>query len=307
MNEEYQDNQEEYNEDSIMDAISASLNDDLSINEEYEPEVEQEVQEPVEEVESLPSDYKVKVKINGEEKEVTLDELKNGYQRQSDYTSKTQELAQQRQELGAKEQEYTSFLQSIPMLAQVAQTNIQEAQGKLYSAEFITLAESDPAQYISEKAKLESIIIQNSNAAQQMQVQYNQYQQQQADYQKQYFEHQLVQANEVLSKEIEGWADGTVIDSLRDFATNSIGFKANELDGLIDPRQVRVLHKAMLYDQMMANQNATQKKVQAVPSKTLRPGTATTTQQQDEFTQKMNKVVSTGNDRDIAALMSQLL
>jgi hypothetical protein len=63
----------------------------------------------------------------------------------------------------------------------------------------------------------------------------------------------------------------------------------------------------MLYDQMMANQNATQKKVQAVPSKTLRPGTATTTQQQDEFTKQIRQVTGANNDREIAALMSKFL
>jgi len=39
------------------------------------------------------------IKVDGEEIEVTLDELLNGYSRQSDYTRKTQELAQQRQQL----------------------------------------------------------------------------------------------------------------------------------------------------------------------------------------------------------------
>jgi hypothetical protein len=39
------------------------------------------------------------VKVGGKEERVSLDELTNGYQRQQDYTRKTQELAQQRQEI----------------------------------------------------------------------------------------------------------------------------------------------------------------------------------------------------------------
>jgi hypothetical protein len=46
-------------------------------------------------------DKYVKVKVDGAEDDVTVDELIKGYQRQSDYTRKTQELAQQRQELEA--------------------------------------------------------------------------------------------------------------------------------------------------------------------------------------------------------------
>tara|TARA_Y100000593_G_scaffold81159_1_gene151704 strand:+ start:3444 stop:4166 length:723 start_codon:yes stop_codon:yes gene_type:complete len=43
------------------------------------------------------SDYTVK--IGGEEQQVSLEELQNGYQRQADYTRKTQELAAERQRL----------------------------------------------------------------------------------------------------------------------------------------------------------------------------------------------------------------
>jgi hypothetical protein len=43
------------------------------------------------------SDYTVK--IDGQEQQVTLTELQDGYQRQADYTRKTQELAEERQRL----------------------------------------------------------------------------------------------------------------------------------------------------------------------------------------------------------------
>ena len=39
------------------------------------------------------------IKVDGEEQAVTLEELRSGYQRQSDYTRKTQELASERQRL----------------------------------------------------------------------------------------------------------------------------------------------------------------------------------------------------------------
>ena len=46
---------------------------------------------------------KYSVKIDGEVLEVTLDELQNGYQRQADYTRKTQELASERERLAQGE------------------------------------------------------------------------------------------------------------------------------------------------------------------------------------------------------------
>jgi len=51
------------------------------------------------EVAAEPVDPTHLVKVDGQEQEVTLSELRNGYQRQADYTRKTQELASERQRL----------------------------------------------------------------------------------------------------------------------------------------------------------------------------------------------------------------
>jgi len=58
-----------------------------------EDDNEYDVYEEEEVVETSPS---YTVKVDGEEFEVTLDELRNGYQRQADYTRKAQSLAEQR-------------------------------------------------------------------------------------------------------------------------------------------------------------------------------------------------------------------
>ena len=39
------------------------------------------------------------IKVDGEEQEVSLEELRNGYQRQADYTRKTQEISAERDRL----------------------------------------------------------------------------------------------------------------------------------------------------------------------------------------------------------------
>ena len=62
--------------------------------EDYVEEVEEvEVSEEEEIQETSPS---YTVKVDGEEFEVDLDELRNGYQRQSDYTKKSQSVAEMR-------------------------------------------------------------------------------------------------------------------------------------------------------------------------------------------------------------------
>lgn len=66
---------------------------------------ETEATEPTETVDNLETSTEVPeepgytVKIDGEEQQVTLEELQNGYQRQADYTRKTQEIAAERERL----------------------------------------------------------------------------------------------------------------------------------------------------------------------------------------------------------------
>lgn len=60
--------------------------------------------EPIEETQAVLLDdqfdnHLVKIKVDGEEREVPLSELRNGYMRQADYTVKTQDLANQRDQL----------------------------------------------------------------------------------------------------------------------------------------------------------------------------------------------------------------
>lgn len=70
------------------------LNEEDSPEQEEQPEQEEE--EPQQETQEEP---KYKVKVDGQEVEVTQEELLRGYMRQSDYTRKTQQLAEQRQQI----------------------------------------------------------------------------------------------------------------------------------------------------------------------------------------------------------------
>tara|TARA_Y100001951_G_scaffold7107_1_gene4535 strand:+ start:371 stop:1126 length:756 start_codon:yes stop_codon:yes gene_type:complete len=65
------------------------------------------------EVQQEPVDDGYIVKVDGVEEQVSLDELRDGYQRQSDYTRKTQELASERRRLEQAEA-IVSSLESDP-------------------------------------------------------------------------------------------------------------------------------------------------------------------------------------------------
>lgn len=79
-----------------VDSPDTETEDEVVESDEDEDEETDEVSDAEES-----DDEKYVVKVDGEEIEVTLDELAKGYQRQADYTRKTQALAAEREELAA--------------------------------------------------------------------------------------------------------------------------------------------------------------------------------------------------------------
>ena len=120
-------------------------------DEEYDDELEEEELEAnqvEEEGEEQPSIYTISV--DGIEQEVTLDELKSGYSRQSDYTRKTQELANQRKQA---ETEFNAVREERAIYTQLLdQMRNQLDAGMQNEPDWVSLAENDPVGYNSQRA-----------------------------------------------------------------------------------------------------------------------------------------------------------
>lgn len=281
-------------EEELLNKIAANLD-----GEEVESEVESETSAPP--AQEISDDYKVKVKVNGVEQEVSLAELRNGYQRQSDYTAKTQELANQRHEVEAQRSQYEQYVNSIPMLAMVAQNNVNAAQAQLYSPEMQQLAVNDPAEYVAQKAKIEATIVDNARAYQQMQEQYQQYQTNLSYEHNSFIQDQLAKSNEILTKELPGWADGSIRDPLINYGRQS-GFSDEELGSVVDHRQLMILNKARLYDELVKRGPQTKQVVQKAPPKTIKPGT-TQASEADDYSSRKAKAIARAKRGDESALI----
>jgi hypothetical protein len=88
------------------------------------------------------------IKVDGVEEQVTLEELQNGYQRHSDYTRKTQEVAAERERLRQAEQ-IVSALENNPeeTLKTLAQSFELELGGQPSSSdEYSNWDDEDPTQ-----------------------------------------------------------------------------------------------------------------------------------------------------------------
>lgn len=112
---ETQDNPEIQAEESVD---TESLVDELinGVDDEEDEEAVAEDEESEEDGDSDPDAEKFRVKVDGETIEVTIDELKSGYQRQADYTRKAQQLASEKAEFEATVQEFSETLGSLQQL-----------------------------------------------------------------------------------------------------------------------------------------------------------------------------------------------
>jgi len=301
--EDYEDSEEdsEEPEPSVEEKISSLISDNLETTPIKEP-----ITETTKEVEKPIVEEKIKVKVDGVEKEVTLEELKNGYSRQSDYTQKTQELALQKQQVEAQQREYQTYLQSIPMLAQVAQQNITNASNQLYSPELLELAKTDPAEYVAQKAQIEMTIAENIKYYQQMDQQYTQHLQQTQQQQNLALNEVVQRSNELLAKEIDGWTEGKIQPLLKEYGAK-VGFTENELANVYDYRHIEILNKARLYDQLIENKGVAQKRVQGVPPKMLDANSSNARDEQAEFNARKRAALRSNDDRAIARIMAEML
>jgi hypothetical protein len=121
------------------------LNDDTEEDDDSEYEDEEEVEE----------EQTFTVKAAGEEKQVTLDELKKSYQLGSDYTKKTQEIAEQRKVIETEAKAIIEARQVRDEYSQKLQAVQQFLVGSNDSREDLAaMKENDPIGYAVKVAEM---------------------------------------------------------------------------------------------------------------------------------------------------------
>lgn len=284
----------------MLEPEEAQAQPEETVQEESEPEyAEQEEQE--EEVEQPV----YRVKVDNEEVEVTLDELLKGYSRTSDYTKKTQTLAEQRK---AVEAERTKIEEAAKVRDQYAQrlAIIEQMLTSQPEENLAELKENDPIQYavkVAERAERDKQLAAIRQERQTLAMR------QQADQQERLQNH-LAQEGERLRTAIPDFADpvkGEVIrKEVKEFA-KSIGFSDQELAQVYDHRAVMTLYKAMQYDKLQKSRPEATKKVAQAP-RMMRPGTSTPEARETQESKKLREQLrKSGSKGDAARLFERLL
>ena len=279
---------------------------------EYEDDVQDTQEEEQEEVEVQAEPELYKVIIDGEEVEVSLDELQKGYSRQSDYTRKTQQLAQQRKEAEALQQDYAQRVQQLNQFAQQIQQqpDIPEPAWTADPQAWERLRHEDPVQFVLEKDAARDRQLARQERAQQMQ--YLQSEQQQL--QQQQFAQHLETERQNLLELIPAWTDKETAKTekaeIRKFAQEKFGLTDSDLSQAYDSRLV-----AILYSAWQANKTTSQAKQQLKKPQESTVKTAPTRGRNfvptDEgasrLKKSMQRLQKSGRNQDAVAVFDALL
>jgi hypothetical protein len=233
-------------EESLEEETEASPDESEELELDSEESAEEEEDADSEEVESNVQSFKVR--SDGEDLDVSLDELISGYSRQSSFTKKSQALAEDRKsfenEIAEAKQLRSQAIEALESaktaLPQIAQKDSQYWQD---------LKDSDPMQFMLERDELREAQSQDQMREQQVQkLRAQENAEQQANLEK-YIESQ----RENLSTLIPEWSDEKVAKAERkaivEYGKN-VGFTDQELNEAYDSRAVATMRKAMLYDKL---------------------------------------------------------
>jgi len=281
-------------EEALEEEVEYTEADEGEPGEEYEVEAEEDDQG------DLPQTYTVKV--DGQEFEVSLDELRNGYQRQSDYTRKSQAIAEQRKayeaNLQAVQQEREQYSQVLANMEQYQNLEIQ----KYNEIDWVSLKENDPMEYMEKRLEYQD--------AREKQAQIQAEQQRMYDQNRREFQEvvtrKVQEEAKALTKALPEYADpsSSLKNDLRNYAL-SLGFSDNDINGITDHRVVLVLYKAMMNDNAA---KSSVKKAKPIP-RVVKSGTPESKNQKSrrEMQSKRERLAKTGNVRDATSVFLDLL
>ena len=305
--EDVEESTEEYQDESSEEESEEELEEESDDESEEESEEELDAEEEEEE----PNAYTVKV--DGEEIEVTLDELKSGYSRQSDYTKKTQEIAEYRKQADAMmqqaQQEVYQTQQFRQQYIDAASAVVQQQYGKLNelvnNTDWERLKIEDREEYLTKKSEVADL----QTSMQQEEQRLNHANEQAMAEQRQLQQRVAYEERQKLESILPEWKNEEFRQKagkeLTQFAMSQ-GFTQEELSQLTDHRSLLVLMQAKAFQEMQKAQTSTKSKKTKKKPKMASSGTGSKSKgekSKNQRTAKMKRLGQTGHVDDAASLL----
>tara|TARA_R100001015_G_C4634760_1_gene202005 strand:- start:1332 stop:2405 length:1074 start_codon:yes stop_codon:yes gene_type:complete len=294
---------EETSSEKAEEEVEASEEEALE-DEESEESFEEEAEDESEETTLYT------VTVDGEEQEVSEEELVKGYSRQADYTRKTQQLAEHRKQIDQVVQSYKDEIaqtqqardQYVNAVAQAIETNYSHLQ-QFQNIDWERLKVEDREEYLTKRDEYRQA---QDHIQSLQQAQSKAQQEAQAESEK---EHQrlIQEEHQRMVKVIPDWADTgkrqAMAKAVSEFAL-SVGYTQEELNQLVDHRSIIVLMQAKAYADMQKKQTTVRSKKVKNKPKVVRSKAKADKADNDKVkrTKQMKRLKQTGKPEDAASL-----
>lgn len=278
---------QEYEEAEAEEEVEASDEDVEDDDTETDPESDTDEDEEESEDDEAPQLFTVKV--DGEEKQVTLDDLKRDYSGQAYIQKGMQEAAAMRKEAESifqtLQNERQQFFATLQQVQEQGMMNPPEAPNP-------ELLDKDPIKYMQEDARYKAKL----GEYQQQQMMLQQELQRQQALEQQARQVRLQEEAQVLYERIPELADpekgSKLKQSIVETAMNAYGFNADEMSQVIDRRQVEVLYDAYRWRELQKGKQQAKKKPAA--PKNVKPKPRRAEPQQLARKRKMSEAKKSG-------------
>lgn len=225
-------------------------------------------------------------------------ELKGALLRQSDYTQKTQEVAEQRRAVEERAQalQVQERLMSQTLEQRVELHSLQKQIAQFEQIDWQSLADTDPVQATKLNIQYQQLQRQAGMKYQELQQAQAQNDQLTANQRQQ----MLVQAQSDLKARIPEFNDPKTAEAVSQkikTTAREYGISPQELDAIIDPRYVHVLHDAMKWRSLQAEKPKAMQKVAEAP-RAIKPQSK---QPQRPDNTRLDRLKKTGSVEALAA------
>ena len=265
-----------------------------------DPEADEEQEAP-----PAPAARKFTVKVDGKDHQVDEAELVAGYSRQSDYTRKTQSLANDRkafeQEQVQTRQERAEYQALLPQLRKAieggmgAEPNWAELQANDQKNGTSTFA-NEYAKWQMRKQSVMSLRAEEQRVAQRQQAE-----------QQALTEKHLARERELLLNVLPGWKDPKVAkQESQEIADvmRSVGYADNDI-AIYDHRALALARKAAKFDAIMSGRQKLREKADKAP--VVKPGGGKSSVATNAAQAASKRLSQTGSVKDAAALLEKFL
>lgn len=244
--------------------------EDTDADSDAQPDADDEADdadEEAEEAEPTP-ERKIKVTLKGDdgtetEQEVSEDELIKGYHRQSDYTRKMQALTEREdQAVQFLKTKHNEVAKQYTEKAELTLRAVAQMAGLRSESDMAQLAHDDPAAWVQENQRQQSISRYLQNLSQELQGERQRMTQEQEQANAQAIEKQARKTWEVLASEK---IDKPKLAAIYQDVNKQYGFSNEELSNVYDHRLVQMMRDATAYRALKAKAPEVTRKVNAAP------------------------------------------